>query len=101
MGDDTDREENLLNQYINRIKERIKHNRSSISLNEDILTTKELYVDLKISSRDPEKYKNQETETLYSNESINFWKINRRNSKLCHIWFCWFRKIDCFATQIH
>ena len=65
MGDDANNEDILLNHYIAKIKGRIENNRPSISLNEDILTTKELYIDLKITLKDPETYQDQETEDLF------------------------------------
>ena len=65
MGDDTDNKDLLLEQYIAKIRKCIKDDRSSISLNEDIHTTKELYIDLKVTPRDPKRYDDQETEDLF------------------------------------
>ena len=65
IGDDTDNKYILLEQYIHEIKKCIMDDRSSISLNDDIHTTKELYIDLRVTLEDPERYGEQETEDLF------------------------------------
>ena len=65
MGDNSYKEDVVLRHYIAKVNERIETNRSSISLNEDILQTKELYLTQTITALDPEKYKDQDTEDLF------------------------------------
>ena len=48
-----------------KVQERIENNRPSVSLNEDILETKQLHINQNITSQDPEKYKNLDTEDLF------------------------------------
>ena len=83
MGNDTDQQEILLNKYISEVRNRIKQNPSSISLNEDILKTNDLYIDLKITPSDPEKYKDQETEDLFQkiNEEENLEEENEEENE--------------------
>mgnify|MGYP000859612344 CR=1 FL=1 len=65
MGDDSYKEDVVFRHYIAKIEERIENNRSSVSLNEDILQTKQLHIDQNITSLDPEKYKDLNTEDLF------------------------------------
>ena len=65
MGDDSYKEDVVFRHYIAKIQERIENNRSSISLNEDILETKQLHINQNITSRDPERYPKLNTEDLF------------------------------------
>ena len=65
MGDDSYKEDVVFRHYIAKVQERIENNRSSISLNEDILETKQLHINQNITSRDPERYPNLDTEDLF------------------------------------
>ena len=65
MGDDSYKEDVVFRHYIAKIEERIKNNRSSISLNEDILQTKELHINQNVTLGDPEKYPDLDTEDLF------------------------------------
>ena len=65
MGDNSYKEDVVLKHYIAKVNERIETNRSSISLNEDILQTKELYLTQNVTSLDPEKHKDQKTSNLF------------------------------------
>ena len=65
MGDDSYMEDVVFRHYIAKLEERIQTNRSSISLNEDILQTKELHISQKVTHLDPERYKDLKTDDLF------------------------------------
>jgi len=65
MGDNSYKDNIVLKQYIAKTKDRVDNNPSSISLNEDTHDTIELHINQNITSQDPEKDKNLETEDLF------------------------------------
>ena len=81
MGDNSYKEDVVLRHYIAKVNERIETNRSSISLNEDILQTKELYLTQNVTSLDPEKYKSQETIDLFK-KFDNFLSSNQDKQQI-------------------
>ena len=64
MGDDSYQQRAIFSNYIRKVKERIKKNKSSISLNEDIFHTRDVYITQEATALDPYRYKNQKIEDL-------------------------------------
>jgi serine/threonine protein kinase len=59
--------------YINKIKDRLKNNRSSIGINQDIYDIKEkLYIPVRVTRMDPQRYKNLPTLDLLDEMKDNF-----------------------------
>ena len=64
IGDDSYLQRAIFSSYVRKVKERIENNKSSISLNEDIFHTRDLYITQEATVLDPYKYKNQKSEDL-------------------------------------
>ncbi len=71
IGDDDYKKEIVSTQYIAKIKDRIEHNLSSISLNEDIKQTRDEFINLRTTNNDPSKYKNLPVDKADLFEQIN------------------------------
>ena len=64
IGDDIYKQKIIFSNYVSKVKERIKNNRSSISLNEDIFRIQDSYIKQEVTTLDPYKYKNMKSEDL-------------------------------------
>ncbi|WP_375330738.1 NACHT and WD40 repeat domain-containing protein [Candidatus Tisiphia endosymbiont of Oplodontha viridula] len=94
VGDDSYKENVIFTHYINKIKERLKNNKSSISINEDIENlisdievrklvsnnnienTENLYIELYSTGLDPYRYAKLKTDILFS-KIDNFWNSQK------------------------
>ncbi|WP_342269666.1 WD40 domain-containing protein [Rickettsia endosymbiont of Orchestes rusci] len=72
IGDDSYKENIIFTHYISKIKERLKNNKSSISINEDIERTKDLYINLYTTELNPYRYAKLKTDVLFS-KIDDFW----------------------------
>ena len=64
IGDDSYQQRAIFSNYIRKVNERIENNKSSISLNEDIFHTRDVYITQEATALDPYRYKNQKSEDL-------------------------------------
>jgi len=64
LGDDSYKETIIYTHYIDKIRERLINDKSSIGINEDIEQTKDLYIKSEVTSLNPYKYANLETQDL-------------------------------------
>jgi hypothetical protein len=64
IGDDSWREKSIFPYYISKVKDLLKRDKSSISINEDIDETTKLYIPLNVTTLNPERYKDLATEDL-------------------------------------
>ena len=100
MGDDSYREDVVFRHYIAKVQERIESNRPSVSLNEDILETKELHINQNITSRDPERYPDLDTEDLLKKVDT-FLLPNQKQHRVMVVLSSRIRKVNCSPTQIY
>lgn len=65
MGNEDYKEDAILRHYVNKVRESIENNRATLSINEDIHQTRKLHINQNVTSQDPDKFKDLETEDLF------------------------------------
>ncbi len=76
IGDDSWKEKSIFTTYILKIKEALRNDKSSISINEDIEDTQKCFIPLQVTTLDPDKYKDLDTHDIFETLDQKFFNAD-------------------------